>query len=161
MHQQHEKLVRALADQHALTVARDHDERVPDEAFDVLMERAQTLMAYEKQIPTLLAEPERARSKKIIFWSWRAQSVAAIALITAFRLLGYPDDWYAPVVPPGGRLLRLATQGDREEPPRPPHRIRRLATVEALLVPAPARGDFARRSARRQGRLLLCSHKVT
>lgn len=35
-HQQHEKLVRALADQHALTVAQDHDEGVPDEAFDVL-----------------------------------------------------------------------------------------------------------------------------
>ncbi|WP_272918954.1 hypothetical protein [Streptomyces sp. YIM 132580] len=35
------------------------------------MERAQTLMGYEKQMPALLAEPERARSERIIFWSWR------------------------------------------------------------------------------------------
>lgn len=59
------------------------------------MERAQTLMAYEKQMPALLAEPERARSEKIIFWSWRAQSAVAIALILTFRLLGYSDGWYA------------------------------------------------------------------
>ncbi|MEG9551672.1 hypothetical protein V5N34_26725 [Streptomyces baarnensis] len=99
VHQQHEKLVRALADQHALTVAQDHDEGVPDEAFDVLMERAQTLMMYETQMPALLAEPERARSEKIIFWSWRAQSAVAVALILTFRLLGYSDWWYALVVP--------------------------------------------------------------
>jgi hypothetical protein len=99
VHQEHQKLVRALADQHALTVAQDQGEGVPDEAFDVLMERAQTLMAYEKQMPALLAEPERARSQKVIFWSWRSQSAVAIALVIVFRLLGYSDGWYALVVP--------------------------------------------------------------
>lgn len=34
VHRQHEKLVHALADQHALTVVQDEDEGVPDEAFD-------------------------------------------------------------------------------------------------------------------------------
>ncbi|MFB6945642.1 hypothetical protein ACFWGL_36425 [Streptomyces sp. NPDC060286] len=97
--QQHEKLVRALADQHARTAAQDHGDGVPDEAFDVLVERAQTLMSYETQMPALLAEPERVRSQKVIFWSWRAQSAVAIALIIAFRLLGYSDWWYALVVP--------------------------------------------------------------
>ncbi|MGW5931355.1 hypothetical protein ACWF2L_34735 [Streptomyces anulatus] len=99
MHQQHETLVRALADQHARTVAQDHDEGVPDEAFDILMERAQALMAYEKQMPALLAEPERVRSEQIIFWSWRIQSAVAVALNPAFRLLRYSDGWYALVVP--------------------------------------------------------------
>ncbi|MEU2072276.1 hypothetical protein [Streptomyces anulatus] len=99
VHQQHEKLVRALADQHALTVVQDEDEGVPDEAFDGLMDRAQTLMAYEKQMPALLAEPERVRSEKVIFWSWRIQSAVAVALILAFRLLGYSNGWYALVVP--------------------------------------------------------------
>ncbi|MFD3737799.1 hypothetical protein [Streptomyces sp. NPDC058629] len=37
-------------------------------------------MAYEKQMPALLAEPQRLRSQKIIFWSWRAQSAVAIVL---------------------------------------------------------------------------------
>ncbi|MGW1412517.1 hypothetical protein [Streptomyces sp. NPDC002403] len=63
------------------------------------MERAQALMAYEKQMPALLAEPERVRSEKVIFWSWRVQSAVAIALILAFRLLGYSDGWYALVMP--------------------------------------------------------------
>ncbi|MFB7852427.1 hypothetical protein ACFC34_36180 [Streptomyces sp. NPDC056053] len=99
MHQKHQKLVRALADQHALTDVQDHDEGVPDEAFGILMERAQALMAYEKQMPALLAEPERVRSQKVIFWSWRVQSAVAIALILVFRLLGYSDWWYALVVP--------------------------------------------------------------
>ncbi|MEV7951702.1 hypothetical protein AB0O74_32620 [Streptomyces rubiginosohelvolus] len=95
VHEQHDKLVRALADQHARTVVQHYDEVVPDEEFDVLMERARALMAYEKQMPSLLAEPERLRSEKVIFWSWRAQSAMAIALIIAFRLLGYSDGWYA------------------------------------------------------------------
>ncbi|MFJ9195868.1 hypothetical protein [Streptomyces globisporus] len=99
MHEQHDQLVRALADQHARAVAQDYDEGVPDEAFDALMERARALMAYEKQMPALLAEPERLRSEKVIFWSWRAQSAVAVALIIAFRLLGYSDGWYALVVP--------------------------------------------------------------
>ncbi|MFF8423112.1 hypothetical protein [Streptomyces sp. NPDC015680] len=99
VHQKHQKLVRALADQHAHTDVQDHDEGVPDEAFDILMERAQALMAYEKQMPALLAEPERVRSEKVIFWSWRIQSAVAIVLILVFRLLGYSDGWYALVVP--------------------------------------------------------------
>ncbi|MFG3398845.1 hypothetical protein [Streptomyces parvus] len=99
VHEQHAKLVRALADQHARTIAQDYDEGVPDEAFDALMERARALMAYERQMPALLAEPERLRSEKVIFWSWRAQSAVAVALIIAFRLLGYSDGWYALVVP--------------------------------------------------------------
>ncbi|MEU5971955.1 hypothetical protein [Streptomyces globisporus] len=88
-----------MADQHARTAAQDHGDGVPDEAFDALMERAQTLMAYEKQMPALLAEPERVRSARIIYWSWRAQSAVAVALILAFRLLGYSDGWYFLVVP--------------------------------------------------------------
>lgn len=99
VHQEHQKLERALADQHARTDVQDHDEGVPDEAFDVLMERAQALMAYEQRMPALLAEPQRLRSQKVIFWSWRAQSAVAIALIIVFRLLGYSDGWYALVVP--------------------------------------------------------------
>ncbi|MFF1465737.1 hypothetical protein [Streptomyces sp. NPDC058330] len=99
MHQEHQKLVRALADQHALADVQDHDEGVPDEAFDILVERAQALMAYEKQMPALLVEPERVRSQKVIFWSWRVQSAVAITLIVAFRLLGHSDWWYALVVP--------------------------------------------------------------
>ncbi|MCX4970825.1 hypothetical protein OHA98_39990 [Streptomyces sp. NBC_00654] len=99
VHQEHEKLVRALADQHARTVAQDRGEGVPDEAFDVLMEHAQTLMAYEKQMPAFLAEPERVRSQKVIFWSWRVQSAVAIALIFVLHLLGYSHGWYFLVVP--------------------------------------------------------------
>lgn len=56
-------------------------------------------MAYEQQIPALLAEPQRLRSQKVIFWSWRVQSAVTIALIIVFRLLGYSDGWYALVVP--------------------------------------------------------------
>ncbi|OCC07750.1 hypothetical protein A3Q37_06494 [Streptomyces sp. PTY087I2] len=67
--------------------------------FDALMDRAQTLIAYEKQMPTLLAEPEQARSARIIYWSWRIQSAVAIALIFVFRLLGHSDGWYFLVVP--------------------------------------------------------------
>ncbi|MFB8127185.1 hypothetical protein ACFVG1_24960 [Streptomyces bacillaris] len=88
-----------MADQHARTVAQDHGDGVPDEAFDALMERAQTLMAYEKQMPALLAEPERARSERIIFWSWRIQSAVALALIITMHLLGAPGGWYFLVVP--------------------------------------------------------------
>lgn len=99
VHQEHQKLVRALADQHALTDVQDHDEGVPDEAFDILVERAQALMTYEQQMPALLAEPQRLRSQKAIFWSWRAQSAVAIALIIVFRLLGYSNGWYALVAP--------------------------------------------------------------
>ncbi|MFF5170544.1 hypothetical protein ACFY25_33425 [[Kitasatospora] papulosa] len=99
VHQWHQKLARALADQHARTNVQDDDEGVQDEAFDVLMERAQALMAYEQKMPALLAEPQRLRSQKVIFWSWRAQSAVAIALIIVFRLLGYSDGWYALVVP--------------------------------------------------------------
>ena len=97
--QKHQKLVRALTDQHARTDVQNRDEGVPDEAFGILMERAQALMAYEQKMPALLAEPQRLRSQKVIFWSWRAQSAVAIALIIVFRLLGYSDGWYALVVP--------------------------------------------------------------
>ncbi|WP_405669019.1 hypothetical protein OG379_40945 (plasmid) [Streptomyces sp. NBC_01166] len=99
VHQEHQKLERALADQHARTGVQDHDGGVPDEAFDILMERAQALMAYEQKMPALLAEPQRLRSQKVILWSWRAQSAVAIALIVVFHLLGYSDGWYALVVP--------------------------------------------------------------
>ncbi|MFF5338510.1 hypothetical protein [Streptomyces sp. NPDC013181] len=99
MHQEHQKLRRALADQHAHADVQDHNEGVPDQAFDILVERAQALMAYEKQMPALLAEPQRLRSQKVIFWSWRVQSAVAIGLILAFRLLGYSDWWYALIVP--------------------------------------------------------------
>ncbi|MCL6293191.1 hypothetical protein [Streptomyces sp. 43Y-GA-1] len=88
-----------MADQHARTVAEDHGDGVPDEAFDALMEHAQTLMVYEKQMPALLAEPERARSQRIIFWSWRIQSAVALALIVTMHLLGSAGGWYFLVVP--------------------------------------------------------------
>ncbi|WP_157846386.1 hypothetical protein [Streptomyces anulatus] len=88
-----------MADQHARTVTQDHGDGVPDEAFDALMESAQTLMTYEKQMPALLAEPERARSERIIFWSWRIQSSVAFTLIVTMYLLGSAGGWYFLVVP--------------------------------------------------------------
>ncbi|MGQ4459251.1 hypothetical protein [[Kitasatospora] papulosa] len=99
VHQEHQKLARALADQYSRTHIQDHNEGVPDGAFDLLMECAQALMAYEQNMPARLAEPQRLRSQRVIFWSWRIQSGVAIALIIVFRLLGYSDGWYALVVP--------------------------------------------------------------
>lgn len=99
LHETHQELVRALAREHALAATQESGDGVSDEIFDALVERAQTLMAYEKQMPALLVEPQRLRSQKIIFWSWRAQSAVAIALILGFRLLGYSDGWYFLIVP--------------------------------------------------------------
>ncbi|WLQ53941.1 hypothetical protein P8A21_40500 (plasmid) [Streptomyces poriferorum] len=41
----------------------------------------------------LLAEPQRLRSEKIVFCSWRAQSAVAAALMGAALLLGHSGWW--------------------------------------------------------------------
>ncbi len=99
LHERHQELVRALAREHALAVTQDSGDGVPDEVFDALVERAQALMAYEGRLPALLAEPQRLRSERIIFWSWRVQSAVAAALIVTSLLLGHSAWWLLLLVP--------------------------------------------------------------
>ncbi|OWA15271.1 hypothetical protein [Streptomyces sp. CS057] len=51
-----------------------------------------------------MLDPEPCLLDKLVdevlaVWSWRGQSAVSVALIIAFRLLGYSDGWYALVVP--------------------------------------------------------------
>lgn len=99
LHETHQELVRALAREHALAATQDPEEGVPDEMFDALVERAQALMAYEERLPALLAEPQRRRSERIVFWSWRAESVVSAVLIAIALLVGHSGWWLLLLVP--------------------------------------------------------------
>ncbi|MEV0749822.1 hypothetical protein AB0I75_32215 [Streptomyces sp. NPDC050273] len=99
LHERHQELVRALAREHALAATQVSEDDVSDEVFDALVERAQALMTYEEQLPALLAEPQRLRSERIVFWSWRAQSAVAAALMGAALLLGHSGWWLLLLVP--------------------------------------------------------------
>ncbi|MFD9286280.1 hypothetical protein ACFWD7_55815 [Streptomyces mirabilis] len=99
LHAAHQDLVRALADQHAHVVALKPGESVSEEAFGTLMKRAETLLAFEQQLPARLVEPRRLRSQKVIYWSWRVQSSVAAALIVASHLLGHTGWWLVLVLP--------------------------------------------------------------
>jgi hypothetical protein len=99
LHEAHRNLTRALADQHAHVVALAPGDAETDDAFETLVEHAQTLLAFEQQLPARLAEPQRLRSQKIIFWSWRIQSAVAVALTAAVFLLGHTAWWLVLIIP--------------------------------------------------------------
>lgn len=100
LHEAHRSLTRALADQHERTVASaSGGDMVTDEAFEELVERAQALLTFEEQLPGRLAEPQRLRSQKVIFWSWRIQSGLALALIAAVFLTGHTLWWLLLILP--------------------------------------------------------------
>jgi hypothetical protein len=99
LHELHKDLTRALSDQHARVVALGPGDAVTDDAFDALVEHAKTLLAFEHQLPTRLAEPKRLRSQKVIFWSWRVQSGVTAALIACVFLLGHTAWWLVLILP--------------------------------------------------------------
>jgi hypothetical protein len=125
LHEMHKDLTRALAGQHAHIVALGPDGAVPDDGFDALVERAQTLLAFEQQLPARLAEPQRLRSARVIFWSWRVQSGVAAALIAAVFLFGHTAWWLVLVIP---HLLATFAGWSLKATPKE-HRARRAAAI--------------------------------
>ena len=130
LHELHGDLTRALADQHAHVVALGPDDAVADSEFEALVEHARTLLAFEQQLPARLAEPQRLRSERIIFWSWRVQSGVAAALIAAVLLFGHTAWWLALVVP---HLLATLAGWSLKATPKE-HRDRRGAAIGLHFV---------------------------
>ncbi|WP_326693186.1 hypothetical protein OIE63_39350 (plasmid) [Streptomyces sp. NBC_01795] len=130
LHERHKGLARALADQHARVGALGSGDAVTDEAFDALVGRAEELLAFEQQMPAKLAEPQRLRSEKVIFWSWRAQSGVAAALIAAVFLFGHTAWWLALIIP---HALATLTGWSLKASPKE-HKARRKAAIGLHLV---------------------------
>lgn len=129
LHEAHRNLTRAVADQHAHVVASGG--AVADDAFEALVERAQRLLAFEQQqLPARLAEPQRLRSGRVIFWSWRVQSGLAATLIATVFLTGHTAWWLVLIVPHlvatfAGWLLKATPKE---------HRARKGAAIGLHLV---------------------------
>lgn len=64
-----------------------------------MVQGAEELLAFEQTLPTLLAEPQRLRSAKIVRWSWRGQTAASTALITAVLVLDRTAWWLLLLIP--------------------------------------------------------------
>ncbi|MFI0977772.1 hypothetical protein ACH4SP_12260 [Streptomyces sp. NPDC021093] len=133
LRERHGDLTRALADQYARVAALGAGEAVPDEAFETLVERAETLLAFEQQqLPGRLAEPQRLRSQKVIFWSWRAQSGVAAVLIAMVFFFGHTAWWLVLTVP---HFLATVAGWSLKASPKD-HRARRAAAIGLHLLGA-------------------------
>lgn len=135
LHAAHRNLTRALAEQHAASAAAGRDGPAADGVFRALVERAEALLKFEQQMPERLAEPQRRRSVRIVYWSWRVESGVAAALIAALFLLGHSGWWLVLVVP----HLVGTLVGWTLEAPAKKHTDQRLAAyvlhvVSVLLV---------------------------
>ncbi|MFI5808632.1 hypothetical protein [Streptomyces sp. NPDC051561] len=105
---------------------------MPDEAFAILVERAEKLLAFEQQLPGRLAEPQRLRSQKVIFWSWRLQSGVAAVLIAAVFFFDYTGWWLVLAVP---HCVATVAGWSLKATPKD-HRARRAAAIGLHLLGA-------------------------
>ncbi|WP_158689438.1 hypothetical protein [Streptomyces viridosporus] len=95
----HRSMLEDLAAQQARVEALDPDRAEFDQQYAALVERAQELLAFEQQLPHLLAEPQRLRSAGIVRWGWRAQTALAAALIITALALGHTAWWLVLLLP--------------------------------------------------------------
>lgn len=125
-----QELTRALAEQHARLLAPGAGDEVSEDAFEALVACAQSLLAFEERLPGRLAEPQRLRSQRVVFWSWRVQSGLAAALIATLFVLGHTAWWLVLIVP---HLLATFAGWSLKATPKE-HRARRQAAIGLHLV---------------------------
>ncbi|MBC2908341.1 hypothetical protein, partial [Streptomyces cupreus] len=70
-----------------------------DDHYGELVERAEKLLAFEQELPTRIAEPQRLRSVAIVRWAWRLQTAVAAGLIAAALALGHTARWLVLLIP--------------------------------------------------------------
>ncbi|MFI8930637.1 hypothetical protein ACIG3E_23535 [Streptomyces sp. NPDC053474] len=95
-HAQLQQQIRAL---HAAVAACDPDDDAYAGEYERLVEATRDLLAFEQQMPELLAEPERAVSERIVRWSWRGQAVLAAALVACVFVLDCTWWWLLLLLP--------------------------------------------------------------
>lgn len=99
LHEQHRAMVQDLGARHAHLKQLDPGDAAFDEQYEDLVARAEQLLEFERLLPGRLAEPQRQRSEQIVRWSWRAQTVVAVALIAAVFALGHTAWWLVLLIP--------------------------------------------------------------
>lgn len=135
LHVMHKNLTQALREQHARVLAAEPEGPTTEDDYRALVERAETLLAFEARLPARLAEPQRRRGARVVFWSWRVQSAVAAGLIVAAHLLGHSGWWLLLILP----HLAGTLAGWSLKVPAGQHATRRwgalaLHVVGALLV---------------------------
>ncbi|KPI21955.1 hypothetical protein [Streptomyces mirabilis] len=99
LREQHQAMIRDLGDRYTRIKQCGPDDAVFDEQYDQLVACAERLLEFERMLPARLAQPKRERADRVVKWSWRGQTVVAVALIAAVLALGHTAWWLVLLIP--------------------------------------------------------------